>query len=409
MASPSRIREAVYTSGTTLSTSFTNAATINGTKIRLTSIGLDGLTYASEEDQTLDSQLVSNRENIATHKEGALKIGMYLEGAYSNTDSGQVATLMSYSLGGLEAPGARTDLVETSSTATTINATSHGRKVGTAVMVGSYGDGQGNGEVHRVGAINANDFTLAMALNAAPDNADTMVYSTTVFFYDTTQTYSDWLVMGKSAEDQVQAIGCAGPFTVSGLGPREVPMVEFELMSTDWAEVASANRASLSSTSPSGGQPAINRSIGAVFIGDNGATTRGLYKATSISINPGITFAKIDDPAGPNYNGGWKIIGYKPTFEFELLIEGNSDPLPGFYDDFAAQPMTAKQVLIQFGHTATRTVAFDFPKAYFDTVPIRNSSGELMGVKISGHGNMVLTGTTSDQALSASPMNIHFF
>lgn len=420
MAAPFAIRELRYKSGTTFNkthTAASNAAWDPGTavKIRAHDISLDGLEYSSEMDPTMRSYLVPQYPAIPTLRMGKLAFKAFLEGANSGATASPVATLLSLIMGGVANPSARTDAVEGGSTTTTINATAHGQTDGMAVLLGVRGDAQGNGEARVVTNASANAFDLLMAITGAQDVSDALVYSTTVYLRNTTQNYIDFLCIGKSAEDQIQGVGGMGPFKLSGLAPGEVPKVEFDLTLADWQEVPSGERDALSSgTAATGNQPATDRGLGGCFIQDVGTTTRAAFKISDLSIDPGIEFAPIPDPNGVNGVGGWQLVKAEPSFEFTAILEGSTDPLIGFYDDFAngalAAGAQAKHVLFQFGHTAQRCVAIDFPRSYFTVAPVRVEVGGLVGVKCKMHATAGAHDETSAAAaLANSPMRIHFF
>ena len=414
MASPVNIREVRFVSGTTFNTAHTaadNAAWAPGTatKLRVLTSDASGLVYASEEDATLEQRLFAGRSPIPTLRNGQFSFATYLEGAYTNITANPVATLLSKIMGGVASPAtARTDTVEAASSTTSLNLAAHGVSTGTAVLVGSRGGGGGNAEVRVGTASDVNTFDLTMALPADP-STETLTYSTTVYNHDTTQNYLDFLAIGDSAEDQIQTIGGMGTFSFANISPGEVPRIEFEIMVGDWQEVPSGERDQLEPTSAvQGNQPAIDRGLGGFFLGDNGSTTRTAFKVADVSINPGISYEAIPDPNGINGIGGWRRVRGQPTVEFTALLEGGADPLPGFYDDFAAG--TAKQLLIQFGDS-NPAAAYDMPYCFFQSAPVRAEAGQLAGVKcvLVGHSPPTQDTDTQATALQYSAQRIHFF
>lgn len=415
-AAPNRIREVRYLNGTSLNTTFTaasNAAWAAGTATKLRvidDVDQSSLEYPSEPDPTLESQLYRARAHIPTIRTGSVKFSMFLEGAESDTSANPVATLLSHIMGGIQNPNsARTDAAEASGSSTVVKMTTHSSETGTAILVGTRGDSKGGAEVRVVTDTNANAVTATMAFPGTPATSDAVVNSTTVFFDDATQQYIDGLVIGKSTEDQWQWLGGMGPFSLEGLNPGEIPKVGFDLSVVDHQIVPAADRDQLEPTSATqGNQPALNRGIGGCFIQDNGTTTRAAFKIADLVINPNVTFQPIPDPNGVNGLGGWQRVPSEPTFEFTAILEGGADPF-GWVADFengaTSTGMQAKQLLFQFGHTAQRCVAIDFPKAYFDARPTRVEAGGLAAVRVVGHGEFGTTGT----ALADSGMRIHFF
>lgn len=420
MASPVRVRELRYLSGTTFNTTFTaadDAAWAAGTAVKLRPISFDasGLDYSSEADPTLESQLYRGRPNIPLIRTGGIKFGLFLEGAQSDTAANPVATLLSKILGGIQGPASsRTANAVTSGGSTTVLAsTGIGAKVypGQAVLCGLRSEARGHGEVRVIASEATDSVTFAMAIQGAMTETlpDVGVISTTVYFDPgADQSYLDFLAIGHSAEDQLQVIGAMGGFELADLGPGKVPKINFDLRCGDWQEVASGDRDQLEPTSAaSGNAPAGSRGLGGFFLQDNGTTTRAVYKCADFSCSPGIAYEPVPDFNGVNGLGGWQKVVSVPTWEATLLLEGSTDPLPGFYEDFVAG--TAKQLLVQFGHAAQGTVAIDFPKCYFDGPPIRTDAGGLTAVKVKGHGEMVAySRSAATDSLAVSPMRIHF-
>lgn len=425
MAVPERIRELRYLSGTTFKKTHTAAddatwAAGTATKLRITSFDASGLVYAGEEDPTLESQWYHGRPNIPTLRNGVLKFSMFGEGGESDGSANPLATLLSKIMGGLQA-GAATDAADSSGTHTTTKVFASGIEgnvaPGQGILGGARGDGDMEAEVRTVSAEGTDYFEVPMAYSGAPVDTAAIVIGTTVFFDPTaTQEYLDFLAIGKSAEDQLQTIAGMGSFTMEGLNPGEVPKFGFEINVADWQEVASGDRDQLEPTStPSGNQPAVHRGMGGFFLGDNGTTTRAVYKAANVTVNPGIQYEAVPDLNGINGIGAWvKVAGTKPVVECDLLLEGSTDPLPGMYDDFAngasSTGAQAKQLIVQWGYTSQRCFAIDMPRCYFAAAPTRTTVGGLQAVHV------VLEGAVPDLATEStanyllySPLRIHFF
>jgi hypothetical protein len=252
------------------------------------------------------------------------------------------------------------------------------------------------------------EVTMAYSVAPTEGSPDAIVAATTCYFDDsTTQEYIDGLVIGKSAEDQLQWLNGQGGFAFADIGPDQAPRLEFELNVMDWQEVGSSERDQLEPGSAvQGNNPPTVRGMGGFFLGDFGSTTRTVYKVQDVSINPGVAYEPL-----PGYNGingieGFQKVIDRPTIEFTALLEGGADPLPGFYDDFNAG--TAKQMLIQFGTSQQNTVAVSMYKCYFDAAPVRVEAGALQGVRCVLHGESVYDSNDTDK-LAQSPICIHWF
>jgi len=413
MAAPHALREVRYLSGTTFNLTFTNAAAAAwaaGTATKLRVIGWEpDFKFESEPDATLQQRVHGAPANIPTIRTGTVKMTTYLDVAQSDATASPIATFLSLMAGGIDNPAARTDAAEAGGSTTALIVTAHGLVVGNAVLIGTRGDAKGNAEVRSIATVtNANAVALTMATSVAAAAADALVYGTTIYFDEAaTQKYIDLLAIGKSAEDQLQAIGCMGGFELTSTGPDQVPRCEFSLRVGDWQEVPSGERDQLEPASAvQGNAPPGVRGMGGFFIGDNGATTRGTLRVSDIKINPGLAFGPMPGYNGVNGIEGWVRVPSRPTLEFTALLDGGADPLPGLYDDFVAG--TAKQIMIQWGTTAQHCAAVEFPKFYLDAPPERVAVGALSGVKIVGHGEQAGVAATVGE-IGASPIRIHTF
>lgn len=435
MASLHRVKELRFLSGTTFQTAWSSGAgdetddanatawaAGTATKVRMAAMpDFSGLEYKFAENPTIESQHMVGRDPIPTLGDGSFKFSMFLSGANSDATASSLATVMSKIMGGVENPGARTDEADSSGTHTATRLYAAGIegnvKPGVGVLVGTRGDGRGEAEARPISAEGTDFIDVPMAWSAAPNNNDAVVLATTVYYHpEATQDYLHFLAIGHSAEDQQQMLSCMGGFELSDLAPGEVPMVTFELSCAVWQEVPSGQRDQLEpGTAPSGNilKPELGR--GGFFLQDNGTTTRATFKAANISIDPGVAYVAVPDPNGVNGIGGWQKQFSPPTCEFDLILEGNADPLPGLYDDFAngaaAAGAQAKQLILQWGHTAQRCCMIDFQKFWIDGAPVRSEVGGLAAVKVKGHGEFAPMSdpTDADTALANSPMRIHEF
>lgn len=415
-----RVRELRWLSGTTYNTAFTAADSTYwaaGTANKLKIIGFDAgdLDQEGEEDTQLESQAAAGQPDIPTVKIGPLKFTTWFEGAESDTNINPVANLMGAAMGGVTAPTTnRTDTVDDTGTNEPDKIYASGIdgfvEPGQAVLCGVVGDARGGGEARQIAAEGTHYVDLSMALADTPTSGDSLIYSTTCFFDPTAdQTYLDFLALGQATQDQLQAIGCAGTFTLEGLAPNEAPKVNWEWQTGDWQDVPSGERDQLEpGTASDGNDPATLRGLGVFRIGDNGSTTIGTaFKINQLSISPGFTYEAVDDRNGINGRGGWQLVVGQPTLECVVLLEGAEDPLPDFGTDWANK--TAKQVYCQWGK-ASPAVAIHFPKAYFIGRPKRVKAGNFAAVKIQMKAVTAgVTAATTAQYRLKSAMAIHFF
>lgn len=363
-----------------------------------------GSEYGAVDDPTIRSRMYGLGAEIATLRKAAPKFKMFLGVGSSDTTPNVEALMLQTVMGGLASPGAKTGAADAESTTTKVKDASTPAAKGTAVLLGTRGDARGNGEVRLISAKDTGDFDLQMATADAVSAADAIVFSHTAYLDENaTQLYVDLLHLGKEAVDQIQMIGGIGGANITQIGAGELPSIEFNLQMADWQIVPADQRATLEqATANQGGKPPISKGQGGFFWGDAASTTRSAVKAGDISINLGVTFVPIPDPNGINGIGGWQRVVGKPTLEFTMFM---ADDYLGLHDDFTAG--TAKQAIIQFGHTAQGCAAITFPKLYLNKEPRRVGFGALTGVRVSCHAEENYTAGCTD--LDASAVAVHWF
>ncbi len=412
MASPNNVKELRLLYPTTFNETFTaadNAAWAAGTAIKPKTISIDasGLIYNSQEDETIENLLHTRRANIPTTRGGSIKFGVYGEGGNTDTSDPVLATLLSKIMGGLQGvTTSRTDSIEASSSTVSLNLTSHELLSGMGCLVGTPGDGGGDGAFRVVTYNDANSVNLDVAVAADPSST-TAVLATTVFHDPTaTQSYIDTLLIGHDATDQLQTIGGQATFEIEGQ-PNEVPRFNFEVTVADWQEVASGDRDQLEPTTPATANPPPVDRYASVILQNDGTTTLQAFKAANIKINPGIVWELEEAAGGVNGICDHVRMTSVPTIEMDIILDGSADPLPGFYDDFVNS--TAKQLIIQYGKTAGKCMAIDMPRCFFTGAPVRSEVGRLSAVKVMLHGgNNDSNGNTSAFWLRYSPIRFHF-
>lgn len=410
MASPKALRE-FRALTTTFQEAHTNAATDTwtaATKYRVVDYDDSGCVREGIEDASLETRMYTKRANIPGLATGTLKFSVYTGGATTDTTACAGAVLANVILSGIQAPtNARTGAVG-AGTSTVVNVLMTSANTyavpGMAVLVGTKGDGKGNGEVKPIIATDDTWLLLGVACNAAPEAADPLVFSTTVYpDEDATQMYLSTLALGHATADQKQTISCFGKMGISGLGSTEPPRLDFELTATDHQTCAANARATIShSNVASGTDPAFNKGIGSCQLGDYASNARSIVKSGEFSVDPGMAYEAIPSLGGMNGIGGAQKIPSVPMAEFTLLWD---EDMPGLRDDFEAS--TAKRCIMQFGHTAAKTFAVELTKAYLDVEPTSQAIGALAGVRIKMHGSEDYNQGATD--LNRAGLKLHWF
>lgn len=384
MASPSSRREVRVHVSSTFVTNHANAATDSWAltnsaihKLRVTAADVTGLTQPGISDETLQTRFHTKPPNIAGLSKGSVKLTTYAGGAYANVDVGPEWNVARASLGGYAAvTNARSGTVSAQVSTTNIGMTSVNTYVvaGQAVLIGVKGDGRGNGEVHPINGVSPDHIQLSVATAAAAAVADPLVFCSSLYpDEDATQHYVDVVVAGHASADQFQTCGGVPKMMVEGLGLGEQPRLVFDIMSCDWRYVPTSERVTIShTTSPRGGEPSFDKAIGLAHIGDQGSSTRTAYKVTDVTYDPGIEYAEIPSPSGVNGVGGYQHMPGVGMLEMTVITAEDD----GLIDDY---PSTAKHIVVQAGHTATKTIAVEFTKAYLSDRPTRVEVNNLTG------------------------------
>ena len=404
----SAIRELRYVSGTTFNAASDLAAADHadwnpGTavKLRITAFDDSGLEYESVDDATMQTSILGKPAPIPTIRRGSFSFSTYLGAGAADTSANAVATLMSKIMGNATAPTTKTYSASGTHDTTTIQATDiDDIGVGGLVLVGTRGDGGGNGECRvvtaSVGA--SNEITVFPALPAAPSDADVIVVAYRAYLDTATaHQYIDFTTIGGSDADQRQMAGCqATAVELAGTGPNEAPMLNFSMGVGDWREVASGDRDTLSTTStPEGNDPPTDKGLGGVFFGDAASSTRNAYAIGPVSIpHLGHSHAEIPSQNGVNGIGGWCRVPRDEGFTATFSILWDDD-MSGLYDDFVNG--TAKYIHAQFGHAAQKCASLLMRRCFLVAAPKRVDINGLAGVEITVRADWTSGGSSAHE------------
>ena len=422
-----RIKEFRLKHQTSMTTTFTAAndpswnndtdtwAANEAKKLAITSFDASGLKETPIESAVLQVEKFANPARIPGPKQGSLKIGMYLGKGSATVTPPTEATLLSKIFGGIASPSTnKTDLADdagTHSVDTTYITGVEGFVVaGQAVLLGARGDGRGGGQVRRIASVNTNYITFDLAIPVAQQDGDAVVFSHTVYpDPDQAQEYFDWLAIGDGTYNQMQGIGCMGPVTINGLGIGEIPGFEVELNCGSWRWVTPPSDA-IDTSAAFNGSVAPTVHEGLFLAANNGSATYNAAQKMSIgelTIDPGITFESKEGLNGVNGIDGFERTMCKPVVGGTILWTDAMSRSNATYnilnDDY--QNSTAKNIIIQFGHTAGNCVAIIIPKAYLTDGATPKALNNLAGIEVNFEGTV--TGGSGD--LLNAPITINWF
>ena len=409
----SKLQELRTVIGTAFHTTFVNAATdawntTNAAKTRCTVIDEGALGQEGIDDESIHSRLYKKLPNHPGLRTGEMKWSMYADGAPSDVAPGDVGDFLEAAMGGMANPTNARSMVATGTCSTTnFTAKSADTYVvpGQAALIGSKGDGKGGGEVKIITAVDSGGFQYYPACAGAPASGDTAVFSSAAYLdEDATQKYVDTLRIGSDSADQKQTVGGALTVEIEGTAAGELPILTFTSMVADHQYVeAAGDRAAFDHAAAAGGEdPAHDRAIGLVHIGDAQATARTSRKVSGVTITPNLELIAQPEPGGVNGIGGWVKGGGVPEAECSILFDQD---MPGLANDYNVG--TAKSVIFQFGHEATKTIAFVMPSCYLADLPIREDADGLTAVKIKLRADEDYDAGNTD--LNRSAMVIHRF
>lgn len=405
---------------TTFPTAFTDADSATwdaGIKLRVFDLDFTELKYASIPDASMQTQFGGRNAPIPTLDGGQeqmmLKFKMHLPGGSSSTSPGTVATLMGLVMGGIKSPNPITDAAEAASTTTAIVATAHGQVVGQASLFGTLADAKADGKVGSILTRTDDDnYVLAMALPGAPVNGDAIKNGHSLWIDPTAESYQSFMLPGAYAgsggtdnSNCINIIGCSGTLAFGGFAAAEKPWVEFSFMVGRWRNEPYATTGAFTpAVSPLGDDPAGDRGIGSLTIGDAGTTTRSTVQAGDIEIDLGMALVPIEDKQGVNGIGGWLKVPSEtgPTISCTAYLGDN----PGRRNDFLAG--TQKQVMVVLGHVAEETVAFELPLAHYAADQPEIDFNGKSGQRLSLIGTALAAAeSTADLRLAAADFRAH--
>lgn len=392
---------------TVVNTTHTNAAlaawtTSNATvlKLRVLEVKKDGLTEPGIQDATLQTRLTGAPAPLKGLQTGNLGLTTYLgSGPTSGVTADPYATIAGRIMGTIASPTTQKWFYvgATSNTSNIVcNAmTDCGLLNGMGVLIG--------GEARIATNVQPTYVTLNMALSSAPAAASNAIPAHSAHFEEAaTQYYFDWLTIGKSTADQRQGLAAQTGLKLSGLAPGEAPRMELDLKTVHWRWCPANSRATIAHATPSGNDPPTGYQYGGFLMADAGSqVARAAIRAAQFAIDAGINWSPRTDPNGNNALGGWIRDPMRPTMEFTVAYD---EDMPGLFDDFEAK--TAKQVMLQLGTAAGKTVLIYFPRFFLDAAPTEAALNNEAGLKIVGHGD---DNYQSGFELYSSSMSLHWF
>ena len=406
-----------YTPATTGFVAANDAAWDAGTKLRVFDMDFSELKYASIKDMSMQTQFGGRNPPIPTLDGGQeqmmLKFKMHLPGGSSTTSPETVATLMGLCMGGIKSPTLITDVAEAACTITQLKLDTHGQEVGQACIVGVKGDGYADGKVGvMLTKTDANEYALAMALPGIPQVGDAVKNGHDLWVDPTAESYQSFMLpgayAGSGAADNsncINIIGCSGTLAFGGFAAAEKPWVEFSFLVGQWRNEPYATTGAFTpAVSPSGDDPAGDRGIGSLTIGDAGTTTRVAVQAGDIEFDLGMALVPIIDPNGVNGIGGWIKV---PSENGPMLsCTAYWGDQPGRRADFTAG--TQKQAMLVLGHVAEATVAFELPLATVQEDPTEIDFNGKSGQRLVLAGvALAASEATADLRLAAADARIH--
>jgi len=390
-----------------------------GTAIKLRAHGVDlsGLTEEIVEDGAMQTAFEGNPPQLEARRAGSFKYRMWLEGGSADASADALAALLGSDavLGGLKDPAAITDAAEADTTTTTIKATVHGMEENEGVLFGVRGDAGGDGRVGFIlDASNANEYTLPIALPAAPAAEAVLKNGHTLFLDWEAEGYHDYLFIGSHSgtgaaddPDQIQMIGCAASaITFGGLGKGEKAWVELEMQVAEWQWVNYGDQATLSHTEAAlGKDPVANAAGGSFCFHDVGTSTRNAVAGDEIEITIPLQLRQITDHNFSNAIGGWCKVksapGEGPAIKIKAYWATLTD-MPGLFTDSTGTKV-AKQVQAQFGRVTAGVFAVYMQKCYLRPIdPARRvSMEESTAIELEFRGT---TGGSTDLATAAKKL-----
>lgn len=422
MGSPFAIRQLDYKSDTTFATTFGNASAFSGTKLPILSYDASGLEYGFEPDPGMQTRRYARQQPVPGQREGSFTFSTPADAGASDNTANIIATFLSKIMGGIQTANDsdRSITLDDSGTGGPSHSTSriyaasgtfNSEVVGSGIMLGTRGDGKGNGEVRRISAVGtegSSDYAdVDMLWSGTPADTDVAVIATTVYLDpDATQEYIDFLAMGHPSNVQRQMISCQGVFELQSLAPGEKPRFMFTMTPADW-EWSTSNLGTLSSTVPSKVYPG-ERGLGGLFLQDNGSTGRTVFKGGDVALPSFMEYVPDDSHNGVNGKGGWTKMPTSPIISLTLQMD---EDMPGLYNDFANEAVggssaQAKQLMVQYGHTKQQCFAIDIPKCYLLGDPKETDLNGLAAVRITLQADEAATSGTD---LARSPIRFHFF
>lgn len=372
-------------------------------------LDMSGLVHAKEEPGHIEHFRGAGGQWVLMGQGGSFKTKLDLCGHGATTVGSPTLDAIETFLGipfGTVALSASASTTLTGGTAAVPTTTASGTfSAGGLCVVGSLGDGDGDGQMYGIATHSTTTLTLLHALRGAPVNGAVLAPVAQMYLPSnpTLSTIIGTRFQALSNNMQYRLHGCyPSALSFTGLSANERPQVEITWGVSRWTETASG-------TYPSA--VTMNRynpgvvAAGSLHVNTVGTATRNEIVCPSFQIDVDLGIQPIMGPGG--------VGQYQSTIAARRLNDSVKITFTADADSTTATPVlpgwgrdtTSRTVMYTLSTAAGSRVGFKFPKVCSSTVPVQIGDNSINRFRFEG---MAYTGDTTTNDLTRSRMVMGF-
>lgn len=367
------------------------------------SIDTSGLTHAKEEPGHVEQYRGAGSTYFLGAQGGSFEITMDLPG-HGATTSGSpsvdaIETFLGLIFGTAPSLSASASTTLTGGTATAPTTTASGTfSAGGLCRVGVLGDGDGDGQMYRIGTHVTTTLNLSTALRGAPVNGAVLLPVVQLIppSAPTSGSITSVRFLLLTANMHYRCHGCF-PMSVSftGLAPGGRPQIKSKWGVSRWSEVSATFPSAVTQNRY---MPAVV-AAGSLHVQDVGTATRNELSCRDFQVDYTLGVEVLKGPAGvgqyQDIVGARRVLDdVKVSFVVDADATTASPVLPGW-----GRGTTNHSIMYTLSPTAGSAVGFWFPKVCDTTVPTQMSDGNINRFKFEGRAHCSDT-TTSELTLA---------
>jgi hypothetical protein len=368
-----------------------------------------GLTWSKEATGHVTQYMTGGSGYVLMGQAGSFTTKLDMTG-HGTTTAGSptisaVETLIGYVFGNatLSASASTTASGGTAAAITTVASGTFA--AGSLFRAGALGDGDGEGQMYRVGSHSGTTLTPANELAGAPVNGAVIFPAVNLYLHETpfgsglTASVPGLRFRFLSSNLQYACHGCyPTAVALSGLAPGQRPTIDITWAVSRWTAVSATFPSAVSTTT---NLPAPN-AAGSLFVNDVGTATRAVRSYRDLSVEITLGMAPIMGPGGVSaYQSVIGCVRMPTQVKWSWVEDADATTASPVLQGWATSDTKRVHIMATLSPTVGKQVGLYSPNVCVSEVPVQFNDGGINRVRFTG---MAETGQTTTTNLTASSL-----